>query len=207
MKTLLSNLIAILVIVGVTFAGTRHWFPKTQQQVVTDTLRVDVPYKVVEIKEVKVPKTVIEYRTKIDTIREIRVEKDTVYIKVDSGFIYYYSSFLTSYIYAPKFLGLKATQEGIEFTGLYPNGRTETKVWKYTPYYQIGYSDGNVGLTELKEPQSFTHSVGAGWLYPNYPYLQYQIGYNILGIQLTGSGWLTEKPFVTVGIRHNFGQN
>lgn len=209
MKNLLSNLIVILIVVGVTFAGTRKFFPKTNEVVKTDTLKIDVPYEVEKIKHVEVPKRIVEYKTDTVEIEKIKLVRDTVYVETDEDIFTYHQFFLTNFTYAPRFLGIASTQGGISFTGLYPNGQTERKEWQYTPYYKIGYSDGGVALQKLNKPFSdrISHNIGAGYLQSfqqGYPYGKYQIKIDAFGVTFSGSGWLSQQPFGTIGVEYGF---
>lgn len=209
MKKTLVNIIAILVIVAGTFGATRQWFPRTVDNTVVDTVRVDVPYKVTKIKEVEKPIRVTEYKTKYDTVEKVRVERDTIYVDTNLDTFTYNTRFLTNYPSAPKFLGLEDKDGKVGLTYLRTNGVTRTKTWEVgSRGYRIGLSDGQPNIETFSEASTdFSYSVQAGYIRffsQGSPYLELNTEINIFGIRATGTLNANQNPFGMVGVEYKF---
>lgn len=211
MKKTLLNILAVLVIVGITFGATRQFFPKTKQVVKTDTVRVDVPYEVTKIKEKEVPIQVTKWKTDTVTVEKVRLEKDTVFVTTPDNTFLYNTQFLLQFPQAPKFLGLRNTQGEVELTYLETTGQTTGQTWNVGQQdYRIGLNDGQPSLETLGEPTEFNWYGEVGLLTfsnslktPSL-YLELSAEMSILGIDVKGTANVNKNPFAKIGIQKEF---
>lgn len=195
--------------------------PEYRTEVVTDTLYINKPFEVTiyDTKEIEVPRIVTIYETVRDTIIDVRVETDTVFISVNNGqTILYHSNFLTQFPRNPKLLGGSLSYSTVEFVGLFPiNGITQS-VQYAVDYNRYRY---NIGITErgdfaLKRERlglrdrisnSYYNEVFLGYNFmDNSPTLQYRTGlsniYQKLGIE--GQVELSTEIQTKVGLNYRF---
>jgi hypothetical protein len=196
-------------------------FPDRERTVtVTDTIHIPEPYEVIEWREreVEVPRTVTIFETVRDTIVDLRIETDTVFVSTQTGQqILYHPSFLTQFPQSPKFLGGFVSISKIELIGLFPNGETRSSSYsinlnKYN--YNLGLTEnGNFGVKResigWRENirRSFYQEAFLGYdILNQYPSLQYRTGfndiYNQLGIQ--GEIELSEQVQAKIGVNYRF---
>lgn len=211
MKKTLLNILSVLVIVGITFGATRHYFPKTIDNTVTDTVYVDKPYKVTEIKQVTKPVTVTKYKTDTVKVEDVKLKRDTVYVTTPNNTFLYNTQFLSQYPQAPKFLGLRNTQNQVELTYLKTNGQTTGQTWNVGQQnYRIGLNDGQPTLETLGKPTEFNWYGEAGILTfsndlkkPSL-YLELSGEFSIIQLDLKGTVNINKNPFAKIGIQKQF---
>ena len=175
--------------------------PRVETQIKTDTVHVDRPYEIEIIREIetKVPYRVTVYETHTDTIVELKVRTDTVFVSTQAGEqILYHPSFLTSFPAAHKLLNANISLSEISVTTLNPRGRTQTSSWMNDlsrSDITIGYDEyGNLAVKKSSIRwyehfrRSFFQEAGLNYEYFNQtPAVSYRVGfesvYQNLGIQ------------------------
>lgn len=208
MKDLFGYIGVGLVAIALTWT-VRGWVtpdPQIIRQV--DSVYVNVPYQVEIIKERIIPNTVIRYKTRVDTVKDVRIERDTVYIETDSDIFMYDPSFLTQYPTTPRFLGLDVSRNTLQLTAQRPNGTTQTSIWEYDSDYDYILrpdGDGWVGIDRKKRGRGgFSHYVEVGYLLGYSPYVEYSPQIGVFGLQLAGKVHLSKHSHVGGGLRINF---
>jgi len=209
MKKTVINIAVILIIVAATFGATKQWFPKVEDRTVTDTVRIDKPYPVEKIVEKTKPVQVVKWKTKYDTVKSVRVEKDTVFVDTNLNTFAYNARFLTNYPSAPKFLGAQYKDGQFDLTYLRTNGITRTKTWNVGDRgYRVGLNDGQPNIETFKENTTeFSYSVEGGYIrFFKYggPYLQLSSEFSILGLNTTATINANRNPFGMIGIKYKF---
>lgn len=212
MKKTVVNILIIAGLVAGTWFAKGYVDPNVINKTQTDTVYVDKPYKVVEVKEVEKPVTVTKYKTKYDTVKEVQVVRDTVYVNTKTTpLIRYHASFLSSYPSAPKFLGLIHQNQNVELTYFTINGHTQSKTWNTGGFeYQIGLNQGEPSLktTSVKKPDiDLSHNVNAGvikgiryWS----PYAEYNLELKFFEFPIEATANINRHPFVSVGVGYEF---
>lgn len=208
MKKTLINILVIVIVAGLAWFAKGQFDPEVRQTVRTDTVRVDVPYEVERVKEVEKPVTVTEYKTRYDTVKTVKVSRDTVYLSTSGVDLTYNSRFLTNYPLSPKFLGLQFANRELTLNYFTTEGKSEAQTWNVgDKNYRIGLNRGQPRLkTWKKDPQvSFYGEVGGMLEYSNgikvSPYLQLDIERPIFGIDTRATININRNPFVKLGMR------
>ena len=210
MKKTITNILIIAGLVAGTWFAKGYIDPTPQTVTRTDTVYVDKPYKVTEIKEGEKPVTVTKYKTEYDTVTNIVHKTDTVYVETNEDTFFYDPSFFSSYPNAPKFLGLTHHNRQVELTYLRTMGEVEAKTWNVGDLgYKIGL-EGNVPSLQTlsKEDKiSFSHGISAGvekgiecWS----PYAEYEIEFSFYDFPITAKAHVSRNPFVSAGIGYMF---
>lgn len=200
------EILGVGLLLVITWQVQSRFFPTIETEVRTDTTYIDRPYEVEVIKEVEVPKEVVVYETVVDTIRDVRVETDTVYVTTDTQDLKYGTPFFTQYPTAPKFLGLHISRDEISFTGQRRFGSVQTSTWDFDPRFDYRFGLDNKGWIAIERDRkgrgTFDHSIGVGYLYGYYqsPYVEYRPSFSLYGIDINGKLLLSNQPVGGIGI-------
>jgi len=190
MKTLLSYIGIVVITVALTWLWKDFTTPEREHaKVVTDTVFVDVPYKVETYQEWYEPVEVVFYPSDFEQIDHVRVERDTVYFETDDNIYLYNSEFLTMYPLTPRFLALDIIGDKLTFTGQQVSGLTQTSRWEYDPEFSYSLrpnGDGWIALDRTRRPRNrfqFRQQINLGYMvYPTVePFVGHSSRFDVFG--------------------------
>jgi len=130
------------------YATQPQWFTTYTKVVTTDTVRIDRPYEVLKIDtlRIEIPKKVYIYQNRVDTVREVKIIRDTIKVVSDAGTTSYHTSFFTQYPYSHRVLGLYVKLDTVSISTIAPAGEISTKKWAVNTRFQpvtIGYDENS----------------------------------------------------------------
>src|SRR5690625_7468785 len=160
MKTLLSYIGIVVITVALTWLWKDFTtLEREHAKVVTDTVFVDVPYKVETYQEWYEPVEVTFYPQEFEKIDHVRVERDTVYVETDDNIYLYNSEFLTMYPLTPRFLALDIIGDKLTFTGQQVSCLTQTSRWEDDPEFSYSLRENGAGWIALERTRRHRKSI------------------------------------------------